>query len=151
MRKSGPRDLRLAINHAANVHGKIKPFVRIERDRIRLLNAGEQFSRRFREDGERAVTSIDVHPKLEAVRNLSNLRQGIDSAGVHGSGIRNNAEWNVARLQVGGDFCNEIVRPDFEALVDGDMAHIFSPDSQKRCCLGDGKMRLGRRVDAQAT
>src|SRR5205823_12132462 len=109
------------------------------------------FSRRLREDGERAVTSIDVHPKLEPVRNLSNLCQGVDSAGVHSSGIRNNAEWNVTRLQVSIDFCNEIVHADFEALVDGHEAHILSPDSQKCCCLGDGKMRLGRRVDAQAT
>jgi hypothetical protein len=74
MRKSGARDLWVAVNHAANVHRKIKPFVRIKGDRIRSLNAREQSSRRFREDGEGAIASIDVHPKFEAVRNLSNLR-----------------------------------------------------------------------------
>src|SRR5204863_8174540 len=73
MSKSCARDLWLAINHAADVHRQVKPFVRIERDRISPLHAREQLSRRFREDRERTITAIHMHPKLEAVRNLSDL------------------------------------------------------------------------------
>ena len=73
MRKSRVHDLRVAVNHAANVHRKIKPFVRIERDRIGTLNARKQFTRGLSENSQGAITSIHMHPKLEAVRNLSNL------------------------------------------------------------------------------
>src|SRR5437763_13830758 len=100
MGKSGARDLWLAINHAANIHRQIKPFVRIKRDRIRPPNPCEQFFRRFRENGKTAITSIYMHPELEAIRNLSNLRERVDRASVHGSGISNHAEWRVARREV---------------------------------------------------
>ena len=73
MSKSGSGELWLAVNHAANIHREIKPFMRIERDGIGLLQAREQFSRRFREDGKGAITPIHMHPKLEAVGNFSNL------------------------------------------------------------------------------
>src|SRR5439155_21704798 len=74
MSKRGPSELGVAINYAANVHRQIKPLVRIEGDRIRQIHTCEQFSCRFREHGTRAITSIHVHPELEAVRNLSNVR-----------------------------------------------------------------------------
>jgi hypothetical protein len=73
MSKSCPGDLRVPVNHAANVHRQIKPFVRIQCDGIRLLHTREQFSRRVPEHSERTVTSIHMHPKLEAVGNPSNL------------------------------------------------------------------------------
>src|SRR5947208_5066052 len=88
-----------------------------------------------------------MHPNLEAVGNLSNLRERIDRARVHGPGIRDDAEWNITRLNVGGDFCNEIVHPDLEVLVDRDVAHTFPSDSQERRRFRDGKMRFARRVE----
>ena len=125
--------------------------MRIQGDRVCLLHAFEQFSRRFREYSKRAITSIHVHPKLEVVRSLSDLGQRIDRASVHSSGVRNYAERNVPSFQVSDDFCNKIVRPDSEALVQGDITHILPPDSQKRRCLGDGKMRLARCIEPQGS
>src|SRR5439155_19689381 len=95
-----------------------------------------------RENSKGSITSSHMRPELEAIRNLSNLGYRVDRASVHSSRISNHAEWKVARLQVSGDFCNEIVHSNFDALVDSDEAHILPADSQKRCCLCDGKMRL---------
>jgi hypothetical protein len=63
----------VAVNYAADVYRQIKPFVRVERDRVCPLDASKQVSRRLREDSKGAIASVDMHPKLEAVRNLSDL------------------------------------------------------------------------------
>ena len=90
-----------------------------------------------------------MHPKPVLVRDLANLRQGIDRAGIHRPGIGDDTERLVPRRDVGRDLSDEILEPDFEMLVDLDLADVFPADAQNGRRLGDGIMRLARGVDAQ--
>ena len=70
---------RIPIEQAAAVDRLVQPFVRIERQRIGLLQPAKLFGHRQR--SESAIGAVDVQPQVLALGDVSDLGQRIDGAG----------------------------------------------------------------------
>ena len=80
------------------INRHVEPLVRIERNRIGALNTAEQWTLRFIQRRQRAISAINVEPKIEFLCDCRNVGQLIDSAGVDSTRAGNYAKWFEVRL-----------------------------------------------------
>jgi len=78
----------LAHEEAAALERLIEPLVRVERDRVRELEASNLLTSAVREDGEATVRAVHVQPDAVGATDLGQLGKGIDGACVRGARIR---------------------------------------------------------------
>ena len=128
MRERSDCHLRVAVNATAT-HGRVQPFVRIERHRVGAFNAGKQVLRRGCERRERAVGAIDVQP--QRLRSAISARSSSGSKPrVRRSGIGDNAHWPEAGFTVGVDPALQFGEVDPQRGIRRDGLHVFRADAE---------------------
>ena len=134
----------------AGVVRHLPPFVEIERDRVRLLDAGKPRRDVGRHDGERADGAVDVEPECLPPRDAGKRRQVIDGAGIDAARRADQQEGGQAGAAVLGD-------GDVEGIEVDPMAVVCGNDMQRRGAqpgqihgLRNAAMRGRRRVGNEA-
>ena len=117
LRKSGEiskprRSARRRGRAAPQLDRLVEPFVRVERDRVGELHAGERLAAALAEAGEGAVGAVDVEPDAMLAADLRELAERVDRARGRGAGVRDHHERLPAAGEVGGDRAAEGVRAD---------------------------------------
>src|SRR5437762_10256213 len=74
--------------------------MRIQRKRISSCDSFEESSLASVQGGQSAISAINVKPQAELFRDVGNLIQRIDCAGVHCPRAADNAEWSQIIFQI---------------------------------------------------
>ena len=127
----------------------LPPFVKIERDRIRVLDACKARCKRRRKDPERAIGAVDMEPELFFPAQLAECDEIVDRADIDGAGGSDHEEGFQAGLAVGRDLPAQ--RRDIKtmALIDSDHAQCIAAEARDIHGLADAAMRRFRRVGGQ--
>src|ERR1700675_3744789 len=96
-------------------HGQ--PLMRIESNRIGLLNSANQGAVPVREKHGNAISAVDVEPDVVAAANFMNPRYVVDRARAGGSGGSHNAKWFLAGFQILFDCGLELLDIELQAFV----------------------------------
>src|SRR6202521_2658439 len=96
-------------------HGQ--PFMRVESNRIGLLNSANQGAVPVREKHCGAIRAINVEPDVVAATNFVNPRYVVDRPRAGGSGCSYDAKWFLAGLQVIFDCGIELLHVELQAFV----------------------------------
>src|ERR1700693_3313122 len=96
-------------------HGQ--PLMRIESNRIGLLNSANQAAVPVREKHRSAIRAINVEPNVVAVKNFVNPRYVVDRPRAGGSGGSYNAKWFLAGFQILFDCGLELSHIELQAFV----------------------------------
>ena len=95
----GPQRPPVAHEHAAALERLVEPLVRVERDRVRKLDPGQQGA--ICEGREAAVGPVHVQPHAALAAGLGKLGQRVDRARVGRPGVRGQEERRAAGRDVG--------------------------------------------------
>src|SRR5439155_27195535 len=147
--EGGASSFRIAIQDAAAIDWKVKPFVRIERDRIGFPDRGEQRARRWCERSKPAVSTVNVQPKIEAPCDFADLRKRIESAGRDGSGVGHYANRQMPGCAIFFNRGNEFMEIDFVTFIDADQTHVVVSDAEQCRSFGDGMMSFFGSINTQ--
>src|SRR5436190_810007 len=79
-------------SNAAAFERLVEPLVRIERDRVRELDAGQLRLAAIREHGETAIRGIGVQPDASLAAERREVGQAVDRARVRRAGVRDERE-----------------------------------------------------------
>jgi hypothetical protein len=105
--------------------------VRVQGDRVCLVQAVEQSTHGRSQASEAAVAGVDMHPEPVLARYRRDVGEGIHGARRHATGCGGHAERISPGLAVFLDLPDEIVNVHPEALVHRDAAYIAAPDSKE--------------------
>ncbi len=118
MQLEGPLEQGAVADHqAADLERHRQPLVRVERDRIRLIESFERGAPPRGQRRERPVRTVHVKPDATRATDLRELRQRVDRTGVRRPGIGADEERQTAGRDVGVHRCSDIGRADPEELV----------------------------------
>src|SRR4029077_18408133 len=110
-------------------HGQ--PLMRIESNRIGLLNFANPVPVPVREKHCSAIRAVNVEPEVVAATNFMNPRDVVDRARAGGSGGGYNAKWFLAGFQILLDCGFELLHIELQAFVYGDSTQGFPPKAQQ--------------------
>src|SRR5437763_3464031 len=147
--EGGASCLRIAIQDAAAIDWKVKPFVGIERERIRVRDRGEQRPRRWSQRRESAVSTVNVQPKIKAPRDFADLRERIESASRHCSGVSDYADRQISRCTIIFNSDDELIEINFVTPIDANQAHVVASNAEQCRGFGYGMMGLFGSVNPQ--
>jgi hypothetical protein len=102
-RENAPVHSTVPQDGASDVKRGMKPFVKIEGEGIRALNAIDQMSVARGERDERTDAAVHMHPQPFIAAQVGNGMQWIDGAGVRGSGSGNDAGGFHPLFPISGD------------------------------------------------
>ena len=105
--------------------------MRVQRDRVCVVQVVEQGTHGWSQAGEAAVAGVDVRPEPVLARYRRDVGEGIHGARRHATGCRDHAERISPRQAVFLDLPDEIVNVHPEALVNRDAAYVAAPDSEE--------------------
>jgi hypothetical protein len=91
-RECAPVLLRVAHENDADLVRQVEPLVEVEGERVSALHAGHQGSQFGRQAGQDSERAVDVEPHALTGREVSECRHVVDSPGVHGAGIADEAD-----------------------------------------------------------
>src|SRR6266853_4620912 len=147
--EGGASCLWIAIQDAAAINWKIKPFVGIERERISFLDRGEQRARRWSQRGKPAVSTINMQPKIEAPRDFADLWKRIESAGRYRSSVGHYANRQMSRSAIFFNRGHEFIEINLVTFIHPDQAHVVASDAEQCGSLGDGMVRFFGSINTQ--
>ena len=100
----------------------VQPFVRIERHRVGVLDAGQHRTPAFGERGETAVRGVNVHPHPVLRADVGDRRKRVDAAGVGRPGGGRHEDGAAPLRDIRLDRTDERVGAHGVIVVDGDHA-----------------------------
>src|ERR1700693_5197245 len=109
-------------------HGQ--PLMRIESNRIGLLNSANQAAVPVRKEHCSAVRAVNVEPDVVAATNFVNPWYVVDRPRAGGSGGSHNAKWFLAGFQILFDCGLELLHIELQAFVYRDSTQSFPPKAQ---------------------
>src|SRR4029077_5570323 len=110
-------------------HGQ--PLMRIESNRIGLLNSTNQAVVPVRKEHRSAIRAVNVEPDVVAATNFMNPGYVIDRPRAGGSSGSHNAKWFLAGFQILFDCGLELLHIELQAFVYRDSARGFPPKAQQ--------------------
>src|SRR5437764_13263037 len=117
--------------HYAGCEGHRQPFVWINGDGIRLLDAPDQIAVLVTEDSSRAVGAVNVQPQVVTAADFRDGSSVVYGSGIRSAGGRNYAERNAACAFVVVDCCLEILTVKLNAPVYGNAPQRATANSQE--------------------
>ena len=131
-----------AHEQAADLERHREPLVRIERDRVGLVDPRHRALAALRQDRECPVGTVDVEPDAALVAGLGELADRIDCPGVRRARVRADEERQPIRVEVGVDRRDDVARAQPEGVIGRQDAELVGPEPQVARRPGDGRVRL---------
>src|SRR6266571_5490248 len=141
--------VRVTGQHTSYFERQVHPLVKIEGERIRLLNPGYDRSERGRDLRECAERAVDVKPKLLFMTQVGEPCEVIRSSRVHGSRVADNAERSAPGAPVHIDSLAKRVNVYSKLVVDSDAAKGAITQPKKLGALLRPTVSFGRAVQRQ--
>src|SRR6185369_7744232 len=132
----------------AGIDGDVKPLVRIERNRIGEIQAGEEMLLAFVENAGRAVCAVDVKPEIKFSGDGGDLRKRIDYARVRCAGAADDAERSQAFASIGFNPFTQLIDTHALSFIAGNLAHVIASEAENVCCFRDRHVNFGRCVNS---
>jgi len=126
------RELRPPEDQRRGVDRREQPFVRVDHQRVGVLDPGEAATRAGREQGRSAVGGIHVEPQVPLGGDRGHAVQIIDDPGVGGAGGRHDGDHGLG-LRVPGE-CGMEGLAGQPVIVSGNLQRVGADDVQR---LGD--------------
>ena len=139
----------VADEQAAALVRLVEPLVRVERDRVRVLDPGELPAPALVEHREPAVRRVHVQPHVLLVAQLDEIFQRVDRAAVRGAAVRGDEERLATGRDVGLHRRLEQVDAHLELVARRDHANLVLPEAEAACGSRHRRMRLIGDVDDQ--
>jgi hypothetical protein len=139
----------LAYEDAPTRVGRVEPLVRVERDRVGTLDAGELGAEIVGEHRRSAVSGVDVEPEPLVGADVGDLAQGIDRSGRHRSPAPDDGDGADSVIPIGLDRVAKLVHPHAVGIVDRDVPQRrrAQPEHVRGPVVHD--VRLRRLVDRE--
>ena len=135
--------------HATCLHRHEQQLVRVERERVGPLDAGEQRCHRRRQHAEPPEGAIDVQPHLLAPAEIGERVDRVDGRRGDGAGVGHHAERRESGLPVGANALFERLDIDPELVVSGKAAVVPAPETEQHEGLVHGIVGLLRGIDGE--
>ena len=134
-RQSAAHDFRAAGVENAQVHRDEQPLVRIDHHGVGFGRAVENVAMFFEQSRGSAVCGVDVQPQIVALRDRSDVFQGIDARRRRGAESRDYAERLLSVRDVLLDRGFQGIGAHAEFFVGGDVADVFAADADANAYL----------------
>ena len=124
-----------------------QPLVRVERDRVGALDAGEPAAAPLGQKKESAVGAVRVKPELLLAGDVREGLEVVDRARVGRAGIADHGKGLESRSPIRRDRFGQCVDRDSKLGVRGDLSHVLCRESGEHRGLLDRMMGLVGDVD----
>ena len=140
----------VAHEEAAALHRLVEPLVRVERDRVRRLDAGQRRAAALGEHREPAVRGVDVQPHAVAAADVGQRAERIDGTGVGRTGGDRREQRRAALGDVDLDRPLEPPRVEPPVRACGEHTQLLGPEAEQARRARQRRVRLVGHVGDDA-
>ncbi len=137
-----PQAVSVAHQQGAHLDRLVQPLVRVERDRVGQLHAGQRRAPSLRQAGEGAVGAVHVQPGVVLAADPRQLGERVDRTHRRAARVGDDQQRAPAGGQVGADRALQRVRAHAPDVVAQDHPHLVGAEPQHARGAGQRRVRL---------